>query len=120
MRRGWLAALLMLALMVQSALAATAPLDRAVAFDPLSALCSYEGHGAGGGVPGESQHSPDCCTFGCGTALRLPAAPASPGIAMPQPCLVALWAPRPAQTGPPPAAARLRPGLGARAPPLAA
>jgi len=116
-RRGWLAALLMLALMVQSALAATAPLDRAVAFDPLSALCSYEGHG--GGQPGETQHQPDCCTFGCVTALRLPAAPASPGIALPQPRLVALWAPRPAQTGPPPAAARLRPSLGARAPPLA-
>jgi hypothetical protein len=109
----------MLALMVQSALAATAPLDRAVAFDPLSALCSYEGHGPASDG-GEGQHQPGCCTFGCATALRLPAAPASPGVALPQPRLVALWAPLPAQTGPPPVAARLRPSLGARAPPLAA
>jgi hypothetical protein len=107
---------MVLALMVQSALAATAPLDRLNAFDPRSALCSYENHGA----PSESQHTPDCCAFGCATASRLPTAPASPGVAVPLPRLVALWAPQPAQTGPPPSPARLRPSLGARAPPMAA
>lgn len=114
--RGWLAALLMLALLVQSATAATAPLDRLSAFDPLSALCAFDGHGK----PSESQHTPDCCTVGCATALRLLATPASPGIAVPLPRLAALWSPLPEQTGPPRLPAGFHRSLGARAPPMAA
>jgi hypothetical protein len=113
----WLAALLVLALLVQSALAATAPLSRALAFDPLSALCGVAGPQHQD--PADGDHGQGCCSLGCTMAARLPAVVAA-GIAVPQPLLVSLWLPQPLATGPPLAASRFRPGLGARAPPQAA
>lgn len=116
--RDFIAALLLLALLLQGPPVARATLAGPAAFDPMSALCAFPAHDTAplpDAPAGEPQHAL-CCQLACQAGLALPALPAgAPHLLPPPRAGPAAAAFRP--TPPPPAA---RPPRYARAPPALA
>ncbi|MGY4803088.1 hypothetical protein, partial [Teichococcus aerofrigidensis] len=76
--RDFIAALLLLALLLQGPPVARATLAGPAAFDPMSALCAFPAHDTAplpDAPAGEPQHAL-CCQLACQAGLALPALPA--------------------------------------------